>query len=120
MGQHDQDKIKEELSKDSLSFDETFKASNNSTKEALEHPRKDAINPEHYKTNSGLEAIEVMEAFSTLEEFRGHLKLTAMKYLMRLGKKDSEYQELGKAIWYTEKLRSTYKDDFVFKGLPND
>ena len=64
---------------------------------------KDHINPEHYKIG-GIETIEYMKAKSTPEEFRGHLRLTALKYLSRFGKKDDELQELKKAKWYLDKL----------------
>lgn len=64
---------------------------------------KDHINPDHYKTG-GIETIEYMKAKSTPEEFRGHLRLTALKYLSRFGKKDDELQELLKAKWYLDRL----------------
>lgn len=65
----------------------------------------DAINPKHYKRN-GMEAIDVMKAFSTEEEYQGHLRLTALKYLLRVGHKDEEIQELKKAKWYLDRLIS--------------
>ena len=68
----------------------------------------DAINPSHYKHS--IETIDYMEAISTVEEFRGHLKLTALKYISRLSHKDEERQEIGKAIWYLEKLKGTYSE----------
>ena len=64
---------------------------------------KDHINPDHYKIG-GIETIEYMKAKSTPEEFRGHLRLTALKYLSRFGKKDDELQELKKAKWYLDRL----------------
>lgn len=64
---------------------------------------KDHINPDHYKTG-GIETIDYMKAKSTKEEFRGHLRLTALKYLSRYGKKDDELQELLKAKWYLDRL----------------
>lgn len=63
----------------------------------------DAINPNHYKTG-GIETIDFMKAKSTPEEFRGHLRLTALKYLSRYGQKDDELQELLKCHWYLNKL----------------
>jgi hypothetical protein len=48
-----------------------------------------------------------MEAKSTHEEFCGHLRLTAIKYLSRAGLKDNEIQDLEKAIWYVTKLVET-------------
>ena len=64
---------------------------------------KDQINPDHYKIG-GIETIDYMKAKSIPEEFRGHLRLTALKYLSRYGKKDDELQELKKAKWYLDRL----------------
>jgi hypothetical protein len=50
-----------------------------------------------------------MEYIMTQEEFQGHLKGQAWKYMLRLGGKDDEVQELGKSAWYIEYLRSVYK-----------
>ena len=69
---------------------------------------QDAINPSHYKHN-GIETIDYMKAVSTGEEFKGHLRLTAIKYISRLGKKDCPKQEIKKAIWYLNKLLEEYE-----------
>lgn len=71
---------------------------------------KDHINPDHYKTG-GIETIEYMKAKSTPEEFRGHLRLTALKYLSRFGKKDDELQELLKCHWYILRLIQEIEDE---------
>lgn len=64
----------------------------------------DMVNhPSHY-TSGGIETIEYMEAKSTPEEFRGHLRLTAIKYLSRAGLKDDTLQDLQKARWYLDRL----------------
>lgn len=65
--------------------------------------RSDNINPEHYR-KGGIETIEFMAAKSTPEEFMGHLRLTAIKYLSRYGHKDQRVQELKKAQWYINRL----------------
>ena len=52
-------------------------------------------NPSHYCTDSGLQAINVIEAF----ELNYHLG-NAVKYILRAGKKDNEIQDLKKAAWY--------------------
>ena len=57
--------------------------------------------PEHYQTDHGLEAIEVIEAFFP-ESF--HLG-NAFKYLARAGKKGDLVEDLEKAIWYIERFR---------------
>ena len=60
----------------------------------------DKINPSHYKTPSGLEAIDVIEKF----ELPYHVA-TAVRYLLRAGKKvnESESDDLQKARWYIER-----------------
>jgi hypothetical protein len=85
----------------------------------------DAINPKHYQGvlvipanrvkeltlpdgSVSLQYIEVMEFMMTPEEFKGHLKGQAWKYLLRLGGKDDEVQELGKAGWYVNYLRNFF------------
>ena len=67
----------------------------------------DMVNhPPHY-TVGGIETIDYMEAKSSPEEFRGHLRLTALKYLSRTGYKDDAIQDLKKAQWYLNKLIET-------------
>jgi len=64
----------------------------------------DMVNrPEHY-TAGGIEAIDYMKAKSTPEEFRGHLRLTAIKYLSRGPYKESALQDYKKAVWYINRL----------------
>ena len=72
---------------------------------------EDMVNhPPHY-TSGGIETIDYMEAKSTPEEFKGHLRLTALKYLSRVGMKDDILQEYEKAEWYTKKLIETIKKE---------
>jgi hypothetical protein len=67
----------------------------------------DLVNhPPHYMVG-GIETIDYMQAKSTPEEFRGHLRLTALKYLSRTGYKDDAIQDLKKAQWYLNKLIET-------------
>jgi len=68
--------------------------------------QKDNIDPDHYKVG-GIETIDYMEAKATPEEFKGHLRLTAIKYLSRAGHKDDALQEFKKAQWYINKLIAT-------------
>ena len=64
----------------------------------------DEVNhPEHYCQN-GMEAINVMEAFSSKEEFVGHLRLTCIKYLLRMNTKDTPAVNVRKAKWYLDRL----------------
>lgn len=65
---------------------------------------QDMVNqPPHY-THGGIETIDYMEAKSTPEEFSGHLRLTAIKYLSRAGLKESTLMDLKKAQWYVNEL----------------
>jgi len=65
---------------------------------------EDMVNqPTHY-THGGIETIDYMEAKSTPEEFAGHLRLTAIKYLSRAGLKESTLMDLKKAQWYVNEL----------------
>ena len=60
----------------------------------------DVVNaPSHY-TYGGIETIDYMMAKASPEEFRGHLRLTAIKYLSRAGHKDDILQEYKKAAVY--------------------
>ena len=60
--------------------------------------------PAHYQTNKGIEAIDVMEAFT--EDMKGSdavLTATILKYLLRWKKKNG-LEDLKKAKWYLERL----------------
>lgn len=68
-----------------------------------EEKRPDAVNhPSHYASESGLEAIEVIEAF-----FHGNAFLAnTFKYIARAGKKGGEakrLEDLKKAQWYLDR-----------------
>ncbi|MGE3064151.1 MAG: DUF3310 domain-containing protein [Hyphomicrobiaceae bacterium] len=68
----------------------------------------DAVNhPVHYQSESGLEAIDVIEAVTGLEM---HLP-TAMKYILRHQAKGRPAEDLAKAKWYIDRLLAK-------KGLP--
>lgn len=66
--------------------------------------------PSHY-TSGGIETIDYMEAKSTPEEFRGHLRLTAIKYLSRAGLKLDTLEDLKKARWYLTRLIDTLEKE---------
>ena len=62
--------------------------------------QKDVVNsPDHY-TVGGIETIDYMMAKASPEEFMGHLRLTALKYISRAGHKDNILQEYRKAAVY--------------------
>lgn len=60
----------------------------------------DQINPSHYKTAAGIEAIEVIERYNL-----GLHIGTAFKYLSRLDRKHPGRKviELGKSLWYVDR-----------------
>jgi hypothetical protein len=73
-------------------------------------PTSDPVNsPSHY-TSGGIETIDYMEAKSTPEEFRGHLRLSAVKYLSRAGLKHDTLEDLKKARWYINALIEFIED----------
>lgn len=54
--------------------------------------------PKHYQTNSGMQPIDVIEAFG-LNFCLGN----AIKYICRAGKKGDKNEDLQKAIWYLQR-----------------
>lgn len=69
----------------------------------------DMVNsPSHYKQFSR-EVIDTMQGMSTPEEFKGHLKLTAVKYISRYQGKNG-VEDLSKAVWYIEKLKEVLEE----------
>ena len=70
----------------------------------------DMVNsPKHY-TQFSREVIDTMADISTNEEFKGYLKLNAIKYLSRYQSKNG-VEDLEKAIWYVTKLRDVLKKE---------
>jgi hypothetical protein len=61
---------------------------------------------EHYM-RGGLECIDAMRAIATPEEFQGYCRLSAFKYLWRLGEKDAPVREAKKAEDYVRWLRES-------------
>lgn len=65
----------------------------------------DPINPNQYKTNSGIECIDIAQHFP-------YTLGNAIKYAWRAGQKDDLIQDLEKSLWYMNKtLEEGY--DFV-------
>ena len=63
----------------------------------------DPINPSHYKGD--IECIDYQKSISTPEEFRGYLRLQAVKYIHRLNSKDTPTTNIDKALWYLNRLK---------------
>lgn len=66
---------------------------------------KDNVNhPDHYKTSSGLETIDVIKAFTDgLEGIQATDTGNVLKYMCRWKKKNG-LEDLKKAKWYLEHL----------------
>lgn len=76
--------------------------------------KKEMVNhPEHYN-HSYMECIDGMLGAFGDKEVRTFCKISAFKYLWRLGYKDDEAQEIGKIKWYLDKYLELKEDD-----LPN-
>lgn len=97
----------EEVTPSDSSFDFSLLGANVPNPE----PFNDHVNhPSHYKLANGIEAIDLMEMTSTSPEFCGLLRNTALKYIIRAGKKDPRkyVEDLEKAKWYISKLQEYY------------
>lgn len=63
----------------------------------------DVYSPAHY-TVGGYEAIDIIRAKLTPEEYRGYCKGNILKYVMRANYKGHHDQDCKKAAWYGEEL----------------
>ena len=67
--------------------------------------------PAHYQTRSGLEAIDVIEAFTDgLSGIEAVCTGNALKYLCRWKMKNGA-EDLRKAVWYINKLIETVEGE---------
>jgi len=80
---------------------------------------KDHINPSHYQNFFNvspevnlqwIEAMQYQPRFRNPESFKAALELTIRGYMDRCGQKDSELQELQKALWYMKFLVAYIKN----------
>lgn len=69
----------------------------------VKHETDDLINPNHYKTGSGVECIDIAELFP-------YSLGNAIKYAWRAGKKDNLKQDLEKCAWYLERALANGED----------
>lgn len=68
----------------------------------------DPINPNHYKTNNGIECINIAQHFT-------YTVGNAIKYIWRAGLKDNLTQDLNKALWYLNKAIENGDDYYPTK-----
>ena len=74
----------------------------------MEEPKADMVNsPPHYKVG-GIEVIDFIKAKLTPDEFRGYLQGNILKYSSRVGYKGDASEDVGKLIWYANKLQETF------------
>ena len=63
----------------------------------------DVVNsPAHYQFFPDVEAIEIIAASMTLDEFRGYCMGNRLKYRLRAGNKDKLEQDIAKSDKYVE------------------
>lgn len=71
----------------------------------------DAVNhPKHYQSKSGIESIDVIEAF----ELNFHLGNT-VKYILRHKNKNNPLEDLKKARWYLDREISNLEKEMENK-----
>ena len=63
---------------------------------------EEAIRPRHYKQGK-VECIEAVESAFGVRDTMAFCKICAFKYVWRLGDKDEEEKEIGKAKWHLDK-----------------
>jgi len=61
-------------------------------------------NPKHYDLFPDQQAIDIIQASLTEEEFAGYCKGNALKYRLRAGSKGDALKCIAKADWYQSKL----------------
>ena len=67
--------------------------------ENIETDKADLVNrPAHYKSATGLEVIDVIEAFD-LDRYLANV----VKYVLRSPSKGNEVEDLKKAVWYLQR-----------------
>lgn len=72
-----------------------------------EYDSPDGRTPVAHYQRGGIECIDAMKAISTPAEFQAFCRLTAFKYLWRLGEKDDPAREAKKAADYMRWLEQS-------------
>ena len=71
----------------------------------------DMVNsPSHYQLD-GMEAIDIIKAALTPEEYRGFLKGNDLKYIFREPHKGNPVQDVGKHIWYAQRYHDVLLEE---------
>lgn len=122
MTPHWSNEMAKQYNKDMNEFPNNYLYPNSKLNQGLNGTMKSdiskAINPSHYKGIVGnYQYIECMEFILGYEGLKAHLLGQIYKYMMRMGKKDSEQQELGKVIWYSKCLQILLRDGTIIGKL---
>lgn len=73
--------------------------------DAIKQP--DPVNhPKHYAIAPGVEAIDIIKASLTPEQFEGYLLGNFLKYRLRAGDKDDLHQDIAKSNFYKKMLNA--------------
>ena len=65
----------------------------------------DEVNsPKHYQIAPDVQAIDIIKASLTPEQYRGYLLGNLLKYRLRAGEKGDAAKDLAKSDWYKRKL----------------
>lgn len=102
---------KEDISKKTSSFDDWVKELKREDLYSILSSKNNINHPNHYKTKSGLEAIDVIKAFT--EDLKGVEAVDTaniIKYICRWKKKNG-LEDLKKAQWYLNDLIKTVEGD---------
>jgi hypothetical protein len=78
----------------------------------------DMVNaPPHYQGK--IETIEYIESVlaenPSLNPFQGYLVGNVLKYVSRAGRKDDAAEDIGKALWYLDRLKQTFEDETEYQ-----
>lgn len=76
--------------------------------EYKDNPSDMVNHPDHYTIN-GVEAIDVIQAKLSEDQFLGYCVANALKYLMRQNYKGKQQEDIKKACWYLNRLVDSFE-----------
>jgi|TARA_B110000908_G_C10169738_1_gene410212 hypothetical protein len=86
------------------------------------YPMDDAVSPEHYKFNNGIETIDyILAVCAELDGDEAALVTNILKYVSRYRGKGTPKRDLQKAAWYLERLQQeVYEKEVENYGQAED
>lgn len=73
----------------------------------INHPVDDAVSPEHYKFNNGIETIDYITGVcADIDGDEAFLVANVIKYISRYRGKGTPKRDLNKAEWYLNRLQA--------------